>query len=109
MPKPALVWDRKKRKYWCVGDQKPFRLSRERSTKLLYALVACDGAIHEVFSLDIRKGETLYNMQPHECAVLFLISLPLGAEGRFEEIIGMGFLTEPPRVFANSIASSVSS
>lgn len=96
-----MKWDRKERKYWCVGDRKPFRLSRGRSARLLYALVACDGAIHETFSLDFRDGEAFRGMPSHECAAVFLISLPVGAEGRFEEIVGPGFLTEPPRISAS--------
>jgi hypothetical protein len=97
------------RKYWDVGERIPFRLSRQRCTDLIYALVACDGRIHDTFSLDIHDGEARLNMKPHECAILLRISLPEGAEARFEEIMGKGILTDPPKIQLNSEATLIRS
>jgi hypothetical protein len=96
-----MRWDDYTRKYWDVGDRVVFRLSQKRCAAFLHALVVCDGQIHDTHSLDIHDGKIIYNMKPHECAVLFRISLPVGAEAQFEEIMGPGVLEEPRKVHLN--------
>jgi hypothetical protein len=86
------------RKYWDVGEEPPFRLGKDACQKFLLALAMCNGKIHDVDSLDIlwRSGEVIHNLKPHEIAVLFRISLPVGMDTRFEDIMGKKVLTECP-------------
>lgn len=98
-----MKWDRKERKYWRVGERIVFRPSKQRSQDFLAALVICDGKIHDTFSLDVYDGAIQNNQKPHEIAVLFSISLPVGAESRFEEIMGGKCLEEPPVIHLNSL------
>jgi hypothetical protein len=91
------------RKYWDVGNDIPFRLSKDRCQKLLEALLRCDGKITDMFSLDIdfKTRELKYHMKPHEIAVLCRISLPEGQEFSFESIMGSKCLSEPPKLCLN--------
>ena len=92
---------------WDIGEgEHVFRLSKDRCQKFLEALVLTRGQIHDTFSLDMNsmdvfkggQGEWRYNQKPHQVAVHFRISLPAGQEARFDEIMGEGWRTEPPRV-----------
>lgn len=99
-----MRWDRRKRKYWDVGEKEPFfRPSKDRSQRFLEALIRCDGELHDSVSLFVRDGEYDFpNMKIHQIDVVFRISLPEGAESLFEEIMdGMATLSEPVRVQVN--------
>jgi hypothetical protein len=90
------------RKYWDVGEEPPFRLGKDACQKFLLALVQCDGKIHDQHSLDVgHSGRLMYGMKPHEIAVLFRISLPVGMHVRFDEIMGKNVLTEIPVINLN--------
>lgn len=105
-----MRWDRRKRKYWDVGEVEPyFRVSKERSQKFIGALIRCDGQIHDSFSLDIHDGKFKYEtMKIHQTTVSFRISLPEGAEDLFEQIMcGMAKLTEPPKFVLNCSKSEM--
>lgn len=94
-------WLGKPRKYWDVGEDVPFRPSKDRSQRFLEALIRCDGKIHDQFSLDVRDGEITYNQKVGQIAVLYRISLPEGAEDLFRQIMGDDFLTPPTQVHVN--------
>lgn len=89
------------RKFWGVGDENIFRLSKDRCQDFVKALLICDGKIHDLFSLDVSHGEIKYNMKPHMVAAVFRISLPVGMEEKFESIMGKGWLEEPPQIQMN--------
>lgn len=95
-------WLGKPRKYWDVGEDVPFRPSKDRSQRFLEAMIRCDGRIHDQFSLDVHDGEIRYNQKVGQIAVLYRISLPEGAEDLFREIMGEDFLTLPPEYQLNS-------
>lgn len=84
------------REYFDLGEHPPFRPSKDRCQKLVMALILCGGKIVEMDSLDVYNGETLYNMKPHEIAILIRISLPIGVKEKFESVMGYECLTEPP-------------
>lgn len=88
------------RKSWDVGEIEPFRLSKERCQKLLVALIACRGKIHDAYSMEIRDGGIRDCMKPHQCCGLFRISLPEGREEDFVEMSGE-VISPPPEIHVN--------
>jgi hypothetical protein len=94
-----MEWDTRNRKYWDVSHRdKPFWVSKPMCQKFLYALILCDGQLHDTHSVDARNGEVRDNLPPHRIEALFRISLPVGAEETFDRIMGQGWLEEPPKV-----------
>lgn len=98
-----MKWDRRVRRYWDFGDQTIFTLSKDKCHKFVHALVACDGQIHDSYSHGFTwcEGQQEPGMKLHQIDVLFRISLPVGAEDKFEEIIGHKCLSEPPQIVLN--------
>ena len=91
----------RERKYWDVGEHTIFNLSKDKCAKFLYALIACEGKIHDTHSLSLRDGKCHYNMKPHQIDCVMRISLPEGSEDRFTELVGEPILSEPPKINLN--------
>jgi hypothetical protein len=90
--------------HWYVGDRKPFRLSKNRCQRLLYAILVCDGKIHDcqTFSLDRKTGKLLDGIPVGKADAVFSISIKNGTEKLFSEIMGeTDILEEPIIVYGN--------
>ncbi len=84
---------REERKFWHVGIDKEFVLSKDRCQKFLFALTKCNGHITDCYCTSYGKDDP-----PHRHDAQFAISLPVGKEELYESIMGPGFLSEPPKI-----------
>lgn len=88
--------------YWDVGEEPPFRLSKDRCQRLLHALVACDGRITDSMSFSFNKdGSLRTGIKIGSADALFRITLPIGMEDIFDSILGKNLRTEPPQIHMN--------
>lgn len=103
-----MKFDRRNRKVWQFGERVPFRLSKDGCQKLLLALARCHGHIIEqhCMEVDLSTGEVEYDLKPHQMAVLYLLSLPIGSEELFESIVGKDTLEEPPKITGQHLNTS---
>lgn len=86
-------------KFWDLGEVHTVRPSKDAMARILLAIVRCRGKIHDTHSLELDSdGEWRHSAA--YCAVLFRISLPEGAEVRFQELSGFK-ITPAPKVGIN--------
>ena len=85
-------------RFWDLGEEDIINPSQKSLYKIMNALILCGGKIHDSHSLEIRNNEWEYPTR--SCAVCFRISLPIGAESKFEELSGFK-LSNPPQVHLN--------
>ena len=85
-------------RFWDLGEEDIICPSKNSLYKIMNALILCGGKMHSSYSLEARDGKWEYGTR--SCAVLFRISLPVGAEKNFEELSGFK-LSEPPKIQLN--------
>jgi hypothetical protein len=91
------------RTYYHIGNLKVFRLSKDRCQRLLYAILACQGQIHDcmTFSLDCKTGKLLDGIPVGKADAVFSISIKKGTEDLFRGIMGEALLEVPPTIHVN--------
>lgn len=90
-----------KRKYWDVGEVKPFYLTKDQCQKFLTALLLCKGKIHDQLSSSVDGGKIYGNQNPNKVDVTYRISLEVGTEELFESIVGKNILSEVEDIKVN--------
>lgn len=86
---------------YLIGNRKVFRLNKENCQRLLHAIVDTNTHVHDSDSTSIRDGELLYGITIGRADAVFSVSVPVGSEARFNEIMGHSVLEPPLELHTN--------
>ena len=92
-----MKWEKQVRRFWDVGEETIFLLSKPKLQRMMMALIRCDGKLHDCYCMEKEYGSSRLNETPQFCSAVLRISLPEMAEAEFEKISGMK-LTKPPKI-----------
>lgn len=92
-----------KRNFYVIGEDPPFRLSKDRCQRLLAAIVASSARItdSDTFSFHHGTGALQQGITLGRADAIFMISIPEGSEKIFDHHMGENIREIPPEVGVN--------
>ena len=94
------MWNSHNRKFWSIGEDKPITLTDAKLSRIILALILCDGQLRGSYCSGKKMGSPVLVVEKRYTAAVMIIALPIGAESDFESISGVK-LEEPPEIHIN--------